>query len=158
MDFTKKFVFFSFTGRTGFEADVDLGEAMERVPNVAIDVVQAKIVSGTAYEGLTLKMDGQAINYFGNDLKGTALALLDLGPASNGGAGAEENYILGRGEAPVLTIGNTRRITIKLEDTSDQAAIDLATITGGAFIFRLTYPKQPDSITASYAMEIQRGL
>ena len=63
MDFTKKFVFFSFTGRTGFEADVDLGEAMERVPNVAIDVVQAKIVSGTAYEGLTVKMDGQAINW-----------------------------------------------------------------------------------------------
>ena len=151
-NFTCKYVFFNFTNEGSGEMEVDLGEAMERVPNMSIELIQAKVVSANTYDGLTVKMLGQAINYFGNDLKGTAIGLLNVGTVS---AGADQNYQLEFAESPVLTIGTTRRIQVKITQTIDSGDI---TTTGGALIFKLRYPKQPDQITATYAMEIQRGL
>ena len=148
-NFTCKYVFFKFTDGGSGDMEVDLGEAMERVPNVSIELIQAKVVSANTYDGLTVKMLGQAINYFGNDFTGTALGLLNVGTG-----GAENDYQLEFGQSPVLTIGTTRRIQVKITQTGGG---DIAT-TAGALIFKLTYPKQPDQITSTYSMEIQRGL
>lgn len=148
-NFTCKYVFFKFTDQGQGDMEVDLGEAMERIPNMSIELIQAKVVSINTYDGLTIKMLGQAINYFGNDHTGTALGLLNVGTAGN-----EIDYQLEFGQSPVLTIGTTRRIQVKLTQTGGG---DIVT-TAGALIFKLRYPKQPDQITATYAMEIQRQL
>lgn len=148
-NFTCKYVFFKFTDQGQGDMEVDLGEAMERIPNMSIELIQAKVVSINTYDGLTIKMLGQGINYFGNDHTGSALGLLNISPGGN-----ENNYQLEFGQSPVLTIGTTRRIQVKITQTGGG---DIAT-TDGALIFKLRYPKQPDEITATYAMEIQRKL
>ena len=155
-NFTCKYVFFKWDGSEGGEElRVDLGEAMERVPNVSIEIIQAKLISPNPYEGITVKMLGQAMNYHGNDFTGTALALLDIG---NKHAGSSDHYDLGIGRAPVLTIATTRSINIRFSQTNDGATIPIGDTEGGALIFKLKYPKQPDQITAQYSSEIQRGL
>ena len=148
-NFTCKYVFFTFTDQGQGDMEIDLGEAMERVPNMSIELIQAKVISVNTYDGLNVKMLGQGINYFGNDHTGSALGLLNISPGGN-----ENNYQLEFGESPVLTIGTTRRIQVKLTDSYGTGI----STTGGNLIFKLTYPKQPDQITATYAMEIQRGL
>lgn len=148
-NFTCKYVFFKFTDQGQGDMEVDLGEAMERVPNMSIELIQAKVVSVNTYDGLIAKMLGQGINYYGNDHTGSALGILNISPG-----GTENNYQLEFAKSPILTIGTTRRIQVKLTDSYGDG---IAT-TGGALIFKLTYPKQPDQITATYAMEIQRQL
>jgi hypothetical protein len=154
--FTCKYVFFKFAGNEGGEElDVDLGNPMERVPNVSIEVIQAKLVSAGLYQGVTVKMVGQAMNYHGNDNRGTALALLDIG---NKHSGSIEHYDLGIGRAPALTIATTRKITIRFSKSNDGVSIPINDTGGGAIIFKLKYPKQPDQITSAYSSEIQRSL
>ena len=148
-NFTCKYVFFKFTDQGQADMEIDLGEAMERVPNVSIELIQARVISVNIYDGLVVKMLGQGINYFGNDHTGSALGLLNIAPGGN-----ENNYQLDFAKSPALTIGTTRRIQVKL---TDSYGTGIAT-TGGNLIFKLTYPKQPDQITATYSMEIQRGL
>ena len=155
-NFTCKYVFFKWAGNEGGEElRVDLGEAMERVPNVSIEVIQAKLISSNLYQGITVKMLGQAMNYHGNDFRGTALALLDIG---NKHSGSVEHYDLGVGRAPVLTIGTTKNINIRFSRTNDGVSIPVNDTNGGALIFKLKYPKQPNEITAAYSSEIQRAL
>ena len=155
-NFTCKYVFFKWAGNEdGEELRVDLGDAMERVPNVSIEMIQAKLISSNTYQGVTVKMLGQAMNYYGNDFRGTALALLDIG---NKHSGSVEHYDLGVGRAPVLTIATTRKITIRFSKTNDGVSIPANETGGGAFIFKLKYPRQPDQITALYSSEIQRSL
>ena len=154
--FTCKYVFFKFAGNEGGEElRVDLGEPLERVPNVSIEVIQAKLVSASLYQGVTVKMLGQAMNYYGNDFRGTALALLDIG---NKHSGSIEHYDLGIGRAPVLTMATTKSIIIRFSKTNDGVSIPINDTGGGALIFKLKYPKQPDQITAQYSSEIQRAL
>jgi hypothetical protein len=154
--FTCKYIFFKWTGNEdGEELRVDLGDAMERVPNVSIEVIQAKLVSANTYEGITVKMLGQAMNYHGNDNIGTALALLDIG---NKHAGSDEHYDLGLGRAPVLTIATTKSINIRFSQSTNGVSIPINDTSGGALIFKLKYPKQPNEITAAYSSEIQRAL
>jgi hypothetical protein len=107
------------------------------------------------YEGITVKMLGQAMNYYGNDNIGTALALLDIG---NKHAGSDEHYDLGVGRAPVLTIATTKSINIRFSQSTDGVSIPIDDTSGGALIFKLKYPRQPDQITAQYSSEIQRSL
>ena len=155
-NFTCKYVFFKWAGTEGGEElRVDLGEAMERVPNVSIEVIQAKLISSNLYQGVTVKMLGQAMNYHGNDFRGTALALLDIG---NKHSGSVEHYDLGVGRAPVLTIATTKSINIRFSRSNDGVSIPVNDTGGGAFIFKLKYPKQPNEITAAYSSEIQRAL
>ena len=155
-NFTCKYVFFKFAGNEGGEElRVDLGEPLERVPNVSIEVIQAKLVSAGLYQGVTVKMVGQAMNYHGNDFRGTALALLDIGAKHSG---TINHYDLGLGRAPVLTIATTRKITIRFSRSNDGVSIPINDTGGGALIFKLKYPKQPDQITAAYSSEIQRAL
>jgi len=155
-NFTCKYVFFKFAGNEGGEEiDVDLGNPMERVPNVSIELIQAKVVSAGLYQGVTVKMVGQAMNYHGNDFRGTALALLDIGAKHSG---TINHYDLGLGRAPVLTIATTRKITIRFSRSNDGVSIPINDTGGGALIFKLKYPKQPDQITAAYSSEIQRAL
>ena len=155
-NFTCKYVFFKFAGNEdGTEIEVDLGEAMERVPNVSIEMIQAKLVSSNVYEGITVKMLGQAMNYYGNDFTGTTLALLDIG---NKHAGSDEHYDLGVGRAPVLTMSTARKITIRFSQSTDGVSIPINDTSGGALIFKLKYPRQPDQITAEYSGQIQRSL
>ena len=155
-NFTCKYVFFKWSGNElGEELRVDLGEPLERVPNVSIEMIQAKLVSANPYEGVTVKMLGQAMNYYGNDNTGTTLALLDIG---NKHAGSSDHYDLGIGRAPVLTISTTNNITIRFSQSSDGVGIPITDTDGGAIIFKLKYPKQPDQITAQYSSEIQRSL
>ena len=155
-NFTCKYVFFKWAGNEGGEElRVDLGEAMERVPNVSIEMIQAKLISSNTYQGVTVKMLGQAMNYYGNDFRGTALALLDIG---NKHSGSIEHYDLGVGRAPVLTIATTKSINIRFSRTNDGVSIPVNDTGGGAFIFKLKYPKQPNEITAAYSSEIQRAL
>ena len=155
-NFTCKYVFFKWAGNEdGEELRVDLGDAMERVPNVSIELIQAKLVSSNTYEGITVKMLGQAMNYHGNDNIGTALALLNIG---NKHAGSDEHYDLGRGRAPVLTIATTKSINIRFSQSTDGVSIPINDTSGGALIFKLKYPKQPNEITAAYSSEIQRAL
>jgi len=154
--FTCKYVFFKFAGNEGGEElDVDLGNPMERVPNVSIEMIQAKISGQGLYQGVTVKMVGQAMNYHGNDNRGTALALLDIGTKHSG---TVNHYDLGVGRAPALTIATTRKITIRFSKTNDGVSIPINDTGGGAFIFKLKYPRQPDQITAQYSSEIQRSL
>ena len=154
--FTCKYVFFKWAGNEGGEElRVDLGEPLERVPNVSIEVIQAKLVSANVYEGITVKMLGQAMNYYGNDNIGTALALLDIG---NKHAGSDEHYDLGVGRAPVLTMATTKSINIRFSQSTDGVSIPIDDTSGGALIFKLKYPRQPDQITAQYSSEIQRSL
>jgi len=155
-NFTCKYVFFKFAGNEGGEEiDVDLGNPMERVPNVSIELIQAKVVGAGLYQGVTVKMVGQAMNYHGNDFRGTALALLDIGAKHSG---TINHYDLGLGRAPVLTIATTRKITIRFSRSNDGVSIPINDTGGGALIFKLKYPKQPDQITAAYSSEIQRAL
>ena len=155
-NFTCKYVFFKWAGNEGGEElRVDLGEAMERVPNVSIEVIQAKLISSNLYQGITVKMLGQAMNYYGNDFRGTALALLDVG---NKHSGSVEHYDLGVGRAPALTIATTKSINIRFSRSNDGVSIPINDTSGGALIFKLKYPKQPDQITAQYSSEIQRSL
>jgi len=156
-NFTCKYVFCKFSGSDadGPEVEVDLGEPMERVPNVSIEMIQAKISSQGLYQGITVKMLGQAMNYHGNDNRGTALALLDIGQKHSG---TVNHYDLGVGRAPVLTIATTRKITLRFSKTNDAVSIPANDTGGGAFIFKLKYPKQPDQITSAYSSEIQRSL
>jgi hypothetical protein len=154
--FTCKYVFFKFAGNEGGEEIlVDLGEPLERVPNVSIEVIQAKVVSASLYQGITVKMLGQAMNYYGNDFRGTALALLDIGAKHSGSI---EHYDLGLGRAPVLTMATTKSIIIRFSRTNDGVSIPINDTGGGALIFKLKYPKQPDQITAEYSGQIQRVL
>ena len=154
--FTCKYVFFKWAGNEGGEElRVDLGEPLERVPNVSIEVIQAKLISSNLYQGVTVKMLGQAINYFGNDFRGTALALLDVG---NKHSGSIEHYDLGVGRAPVLTMATTKSIIIRFSRTNDGVSIPINDTGGGALIFKLKYPRQPDQITAEYSGQIQRAL
>jgi hypothetical protein len=154
--FTCKYVFFKFAGNEGGEEiRVDLGEPLERVPNVSIEMIQAKVVSASLYQGITVKMLGQAMNYYGNDFRGTALALLDIGAKH---AGSIEHYDLGVGRAPVLTMATTKSITIRFSRSNDGVSIPINDTGGGALIFKLKYPRQPDQITAQYSSEIQRSL
>ena len=155
--FTCKYVFCKFSGSDadGAEIDVDLGEPLERVPNVSIEMIQAKISGEDVYQGVTVKMIGQAMNYHSNDNIGTTLALLDIGAKHSGSI---NHYDLGVGRAPVLTIATTRKITIRLSMTNDGVSIPANDTGGGAFIFKLKYPRQPDQITAQYSSEIQRSL
>ena len=154
--FTCKYVFFKFAGNEGGEEiRVDLGEPLERVPNVSIEVIQAKVVSAGLYQGITVKMLGQAMNYYGNDFRGTALALLDIGAKHSGSI---EHYDLGLGRAPVLTMATTKSIIIRFSRTNDGVSIPINDTGGGALIFKLKYPRQPDQITAQYSSEIQRSL
>ena len=155
-NFTCKYVFFKFAGNEGGEEiDVDLGTPMERVPNVSIEIIQAKVVSAGLYQGITVKMVGPAMNYHGNDNRGTALALLDIGAKHSGSI---EHYDLGLGRAPVLTIATTRKITIRFSRSNDGVSIPINDTGGGALIFKLKYPRQPDQITAEYSGQIQRAL
>lgn len=155
-NFTCKYVFFKFAGNEGGEElRVDLGEPLERVPNVSIELIQAKVVGAGLYQGITVKMVGQAMNYFGNDNRGTALALLDIGAKHSG---TINHYDLGLGRAPVLTIATTNNITIRFSKSNDGVSIPINDTGGGALIFKLKYPKQPDQITSAYSYEIQRGL
>lgn len=155
-NFTCKYVFFKWAGNEGGEEiRVDLGEAMERVPNVSIEVIQAKLISSNLYQGITVKMLGQAMNYHGNDFRGTALALLDIG---NKHSGSVEHYDLGIGRAPALTMATTKSINIRFSRTNDGVSIPINDTGGGALIFKLKYPKQPDQITSAYSSEIQRSL
>ena len=156
-NFTCKYVFCKFSGTDadGAEVDVDLGEPMERVPNVSIEMIQAKISGQGVYQGITVKMLGQAMNYHGNDNIGTTLALLDIGAKHSG---TVNHYDLGVGRAPVLTIATTRKITLRFFKTNDGVSIPANDTGGGAFIFKLKYPKQPDQITAEYSGQIQRSL
>ena len=155
-NFTCKYVFFKFAGNEGGEEiRVDLGEPLERVPNVSIEVIQAKVVSASLYQGITVKMLGQAMNYYGNDFRGTALALLDIGAKHSGSI---EHYDLGLGRAPVLTMATTKSIIIRFSRTNDGVSIPINDTGGGALIFKLKYPRQPDQITAQYSSEIQRAL
>jgi hypothetical protein len=154
--FTCKYVFFKFAGNEGGEEiRVDLGEPLERVPNVSIEVIQAKVVSPGLYQGITVKMLGQAMNYYGNDFRGTALALLDIGAKHSGSI---EHYDLGLGRAPVLTMATTKSIIIRFSRSNDGVSIPINDTGGGALIFKLKYPRQPDQITAQYSSEIQRAL
>jgi hypothetical protein len=154
--FTCKYVFFKFAGNEGGEEiRVDLGEPLERVPNVSIEVIQAKVVSASLYQGITVKMLGQAMNYYGNDFRGTALALLDIG---NKHSGSVEHYDLGIGRAPVLTMATTKSIIIRFSRSNDGVSIPINDTGGGALIFKLKYPRQPDQITAEYSGQIQRAL
>ena len=154
--FTCKYVFFKWAGNEGGEElRVDLGEPLERVPNVSIEIIQAKLISSNLYQGVTVKMLGQAINYFGNDFRGTALALLDVG---NKHSGSIEHYDLGVGRAPVLTMATTKSIIIRFSRTNDGVSIPINDTGGGALIFKLKYPRQPDQITAEYSGQIQRAL
>ena len=155
-NFTCKYVFFKWAGNEGGEElRVDLGEAMERVPNVSIELIQAKLISSNLYQGVTVKMLGQAMNYYGNDFRGTALALLDIG---NKHSGSINFYDLGVGRAPVLTIATTNSINIRFSRSNDGVSIPVNDTSGGALIFKLKYPKQPNEITAAYSSEIQRAL
>ena len=155
-NFTCKYVFFKFAGNEGGEElRVDLGEPLERVPNVSIEMIQAKVVSASLYQGITVKMLGQAMNYYGNDNRGTALALLDIGAKHSGSI---EHYDLGVGRAPVLTMATTNSITIRFSKTNDGVSIPINDTGGGALIFKLKYPRQPDQITAEYSGQIQRVL
>ena len=155
-NFTCKYVFFKWAGNEGGEElRVDLGEPLERVPNVSIEIIQAKLISSNLYQGVTVKMLGQAINYFGNDFRGTALALLDVG---NKHSGSIEHYDLGVGRAPVLTMATTKSIIIRFSRTNDGVSIPINDTGGGALIFKLKYPRQPDQITAEYSGQIQRAL
>jgi hypothetical protein len=85
-------------------------------------VIQAKLVSANVYEGITVKMLGQAMNYYGNDFRGTALALLDIG---NKHAGSDEHYDLGVGRAPVLTMATTKSIIIRFSQSTDGVSIPI---------------------------------
>jgi len=156
-NFTCKYVFCKFSGTDadGPEIEVDLGIPMERVPNVSIEMIQAKISGQGLYQGITVKMLGQAMNYHSNDNTGTTLALLDIGTKHSG---TVNHYDLGVGRAPTLTIATTRKITIRLSKTNDGVSIPANDTGGGAFIFKLKYPRQPDQITAQYSSEIQRSL
>jgi len=156
-NFTCKYVFCKFSGTDadGPEIEVDLGIPMERVPNVSIEMIQAKISGQGLYQGITVKMLGQAMNYHSNDNTGTTLALLDIGTKHSG---TVNHYDLGVGRAPTLTIATTRKITIQLSKTNDGVSIPANDTGGGAFIFKLKYPRQPDQITAQYSSEIQRSL
>ncbi len=156
-NFTCKYVFCKFSGKDedGPEVDVDLGEPMERVPNVSIEMIQAKISGQGLYQGITVKMIGQAMNYHSNDNTGTTLALLDIGAKHSG---TVNHYDLGVGRAPALTIATTRKITLRFSKTNDGVIIPANDTGGGAFIFKLKYPKQPDQITSAYSSEIQRSL
>ena len=95
------------------------------------------------------------MNYHGNDFRGTALALLDIG---NKHSGSIEHYDLGIGRAPVLTIATTKSINIRFSQSTDGVSIPINDTSGGALIFKLKYPKQPNEITAAYSSEIQRAL
>ena len=154
--FTCKYVFFKWAGNEGGEElRVDLGEPLERVPNVSIEMIQAKLISSNLYQGVTVKMLGQAMNYYGNDFRGTALALLDVG---NKHSGSVEHYDLGVGRAPVLTMATTKSIIIRFSRSNDGVSIPINDTSGGALIFKLKYPRQPDQITAEYSGQIQRAL
>ena len=154
--FTCKYVFFKWSGNEGGEElRVDLGEPLERVPNVSIEIIQAKLISSNLYQGVTVKMLGQAMNYYGNDFRGTALALLDVG---NKHSGSVEHYDLGVGRAPVLTMATTKSIIIRFSRSNDGVSIPINDTSGGALIFKLKYPRQPDQITTQYSSEIQRAL
>tara|TARA_R110000803_G_scaffold202260_1_gene267312 strand:+ start:497 stop:982 length:486 start_codon:yes stop_codon:yes gene_type:complete len=143
------------TSPAGVTIDVPLPGGLERTPNVALSLMECKLVSADETP-FVVKMREFPSNYFSADNMGCALGVTDV--TYRNAAGNVFHTGLNHNTNPAYNIAsNTRKLTLFLETLNGTS--DTFVAKTYSFIFKLEYPDQPPAgIVNQYVGEIHRGL
>jgi hypothetical protein len=155
-NYTCKYVFASSAaannlGETTYEIRVQLPFCKERTPNMKIELIQAKFTGNAELPSLAVRMSESPDDFYSLDNKGAVLGIVSV----KGGA-TSFHYALDHDYTPAYVISSgTRELTLTLEQP-DGSAVPVSFQDGVQFIFKLSYPRQPDEIQQQYSAQIHR--
>jgi len=162
-NYTCKYVFASTAAgnnlsSTTNEFRLQLPFSKERSPNMKIELIQAKFTGDSELPGLAIRMSENPSDFYSLDNKGAVLGIAGC-LFKRSAAAALYNYALVHDTNPCYVISSgTRELTLTLEDGIGNV-VDISGFSFGVqFMFKLSYPRQPDQIQEQYSSEIHYGL
>ena len=140
MEFTDHYVFINevnaVPNATGTEVTVPIKLGTARAPQALFEVISATFMDSDQYNGVIVKADLAASNYYGADNSGTCIAVLGLNALDL----VDSNfYYTLSGSAPKLMGSSSlQRLTLNLTDL-DGIPIVLAN-AGFSLLLKVSYP------------------
>ena len=120
-----------------------------------IELVQAKLAGTDEFPGLAIRMSENPSDYYSLDNKGAILGIAGVSYQRN--AGGAFHYALLHDYNPSYVISSgTKEIGLSLEDGRGNGVAIGGFASGVQFIFKLSYPRQPDEIQQQYSAQIHR--
>ena len=159
-NYTCKYVYASSAdgnnlSETANELRIQLPFCKERTPNMKIELVQAKMAGTDEFPGLAIRMSENPSDYYSLDNKGAILGIAGVSYQRN--AGGSFHYALLHDTNPSYVISSgTKEIGLSLEDGRGNGVPIGGFASGVQFIFKLSYPRQPDEIQQQYSAQIHR--
>ena len=156
-NYTCKYVFASSAeannlGETTYQLKVQLPFCKERTPNMKIELIQAKSTGDAELPSLAVRMSESPDDFYSLDNKGAVLGIVSL----KGGA-TSFHYALDHDSTPAYVISSgTRELSLSLEDGQGNGIAIGGFASGVQFIFKLSYPRQPDEIQQQFSAQIHR--
>tara|TARA_R110001606_G_C14868322_1_gene589500 strand:+ start:37 stop:504 length:468 start_codon:yes stop_codon:yes gene_type:complete len=151
-ELTDRYVFVSGGTATTLDAyriKIDLGANNDRVPYLDAEVISATLVStDLTIDAYVIKVEESAMNYYSADLTGSCLGQVMF----NGVVNAENTFRLEGAGSQLVFGGQTRFLTIYMEDTSGIKQ-PLADFPAFSMLFKCRFPKV-GSIQDSYRQQI----
>lgn len=131
---------------------VDLGLNPNRPPYEIVSLIEGSIILDNEINGVVLKSDIQASNYYSSDNQGAAIGLFHF--ASN--HGTDYRYELSDSSKARLQVYNTRYVTLTPKQI-DGTPIEIANIQSLVLLFKIDYPVVGE-IQRDYVKSIQKSI
>lgn len=131
---------------------VDLGLNTNRPPYEIVSLIEGCLILDNEINGIVLKSDLQASNYYSADNEGATLGLFHF--ASN--HGANYRYELSDSSKPTLQVSNARYVDLLPRNLLNDE-IDFTDIQSLVLVFKIDFPAV-GSITQDYVKSIQKSI
>ena len=131
---------------------IDLGLNPNRPPYEIISLVEGSMILDNEINGVILKSNIQASNYYSDDNESTAIGFFHFSTTH----GTDKRYELSESGKSQLQCSNVRYVEISPR-LFDGSVIALADITGVALLFKIDYPEVGE-IQGDYVKSIQKAI
>ena len=131
---------------------VDLGLNTNRPPYEIVSLIEGCLILDNEINGIVLKSDLQASNYYSADNEGATLGLFHF--ASN--HGANYRYELSDSSKPTLQVSNARYVDLLPRNLLNEE-IDFTDIQSLVLVFKIDFPAVGE-IQRDYVKSIQKSI
>lgn len=131
---------------------IDLGLNPNRPPYEIISLIEGTIILDNEQNGIILKTDLQASNYYSSDNEATAIGFFHFSTSH----GADYRYELSESFKARLQVSNTRKVMLSPRNFNG-VAVDLTGVQSLALLFKIDYPISGE-IQKDYVKSIQKNI
>ena len=133
---------------------VDLGLNPNRPPYEIVSLIEGCIILNDEVNGIVLKSDLQASNYYSIDNEGSVLGIFHFSTSH----GTDHRYELSDSSKARLQVSNARYVTLSPRDMDGvDSIIDFADIQSLVLLFKIDFPAVGE-IQKDYVKSIQKSI